>query len=257
MARLVARSAQWYGWTPDLPDRRDLRYQAPLARLGRLPAGVDLRPECPPVYDQGGLGSCTANAIAAALEFNQMKQQHEVFAPSRLFIYYNERVIERTVNDDAGAMLRDGIKSVARKGAPHESLWPYVIKRFRRKPSKASYTDARKHPAVLYQRVAQDLAQLRGCLASGFPFVFGFAVYASFESARVAKTGHVPMAKPKEKLIGGHAVMAVGYDHARKRFIVRNSWGERWGQSGYFTLPYEYLIDDNLSDDFWTIKLVQ
>jgi C1A family cysteine protease len=258
MARLVTRSPRWYGWTPDLPDHRDLMYQAPLARIGPLPPKIDLRRECPPVYDQGGLGSCTANAIAAALEFDQMKQkERNVFAPSRLFIYYNERVIEKSVDQDSGAMIRDGIKSVAKLGAPHEQIWPYVIKEFRKKPSKAAYADARRHPAVLYQRIRQDIRQVRGCLASGFPFVFGFTVYTSFESDRVAKTGRLPMPARREKEIGGHAVMAVGYDNPRRQFIVRNSWGAAWGLDGYFTMPYDYLLDENLCDDFWTIKLVQ
>jgi C1A family cysteine protease len=256
--RLPTRSARWYGWVPDLPDHRDRIYQAPLAMLGPLPVKVDLRDQCPEVYNQGGLGSCTANAIAAALEFDRMKQgESDVFIPSRLFIYYNERVMEGTVDEDSGAMLRDGIKSVAKQGAPHESLWPYTIKQFRRKPSRAAYKDARSHPAVLYQRLRQDIQQLRGCLASGFPFTFGFSVYTSFESDAVAGSGRVPMPAPKEKLLGGHAVLAVGYDHAREHFIVRNSWGPGWGMKGYFTIPYAYLLDENLSDDFWTIKLVQ
>ena len=105
--------------------------------------------------------------------------------------------------------------------------------------------------------MTQELSQLRGCLAAGFPFVFGFSVYEAFESDAVAKNGRVPMPKAKEKMLGGHAVLAVGYDHPKRRFIVRNSWGPTWGQQGYFTMPYEYLLDSNLSDDFWTIKLVQ
>jgi C1A family cysteine protease len=165
-------------------------------------------------------------------------------------------VIENSVDQDSGAMIRDGIKSVARQGAPHETLWPYVLNQFRKKPSKAAYADARKHQAVLYQRVQQDLSQMRGCLAAGFPFVFGFTVYTSFESDRVASSGNVPMPTLKEKEIGGHAVLAVGYDNPRRRFIVRNSWGANWGLGGYFTMPYDYLLDENLSDDFWTIKLV-
>jgi C1A family cysteine protease len=254
----VPRSSQWYGWVPDLPDQRDLVFRAPLAAIGPLPRQVDLRAACPPVYDQGQLGSCTANAIAAAVEFDQMKQGlADVFPPSRLFVYYNERVMEGTVDEDAGAMIRDGIKSVSKQGAPHEALWPYTIGKFRTKPSPPAFKDARKHPAVLYQRVSPDLPQLRGCLASGYPFVFGFSVYESFESPAVAKSGRVPMPKPKEKLLGGHAVLAVGYDHAKARFIVRNSWGPGWAQAGYFTMPYDYLLDGNLSDDFWTIKLVQ
>jgi C1A family cysteine protease len=257
-SRIVRRENKYYGWVPDLPDHRDRIYQAPLARLGTLPRIVDLREACPPVYDQGALGSCTANAIAAAIEFDQMKQEiADVFVPSRLFVYYNERVIEGTVDEDAGAMIRDGIKSVAKQGAPHEDLWKYIIARFRTKPSAAAVRDAKKHPAVLYQRLTQDISQLRGCLAAGYPFVFGFSVYESFESDAVAKSGRAPMPKPKEKLLGGHAVLAVGYDHAKSRFLVRNSWGTGWGQAGYFTIPYEYLLDSNLSDDFWVIKLVQ
>jgi C1A family cysteine protease len=154
-------------------------------------------------------------------------------------------------------MIRDGIKSVAKQGAPHEILWKYDLSKFRTKPSAPAYNDAKRHPAVLYQRVTQELTQLRGCLAAGFPFVFGFSVYESFESDAVAASGRTPMPKPKEKLIGGHAVLAIGYDHAKERFLVRNSWGPRWGQRGYFTMPYDYLLDSNLSDDFWTIKLVQ
>jgi len=251
------RSLKGYGWTPDLPDQRDRMYSAPLRRLGALPPSVDLRNVCPPVVDQGELGSCTANAIAGALQFDQMKQkQADIFPPSRLFIYYNERVIEHTVDEDSGAMIRDGIKSVSKQGAPHETLWPYDISKFRNKPSPAAYKDALKHRAILYQRLTQTLDQLKGCLAAGYPFVFGFSVYESFETQAVAKNGKVPMPKAKEKLLGGHAVLGVGYDDASKRFIVRNSWGTTWGLQGYFTMPYAYLTDGNLADDFWTIKQV-
>jgi C1A family cysteine protease len=252
------RAQKWYGWTPDLPDRRDQVYAAPLLQLGALPPSVDLRRKCPPVYDQGQLGSCTANAIAGAIEFDQMRQgAKDPFVPSRLFVYYNERAMEGTISEDAGAQIRDGIKTVSKQGAPHETLWPYKIAKFRTKPSKPAYQDAKKHPAVLYQRVARDLQQFKGCLASGYPFVFGFTVYDNFESQAVAKTGHLPMPQLSEKSIGGHAVAAVGYDSANNWFIVRNSWGGNWGMNGYFTMPFDYLLNENLSDDFWTIRLVQ
>ncbi len=255
---LPRRSIRGYGWIPDLPDQRDRIYAAPLAEIGPLPRVVDLRSGCPAVYDQGALGSCTANAIAGALEFDQIKQrQADEFVPSRLFIYYNERVIEGTVDEDSGAMLRDGIKSVAKQGAPHEPLWPYLLAKFRAKPSAAAYRDALKHQAILYQRVTPLLDQMRGCLASGFPFVFGFAVYESFESAAVARSGTVPMPSAGERQLGGHAVLCVGYEEVTRRFLARNSWGAAWGMKGYFTMPYDYLLDQNLSDDFWTIRLVE
>jgi C1A family cysteine protease len=253
-----------FGWIPDLPDQRDHIYAAPVKFLQKLPAKVDLRSQCPPVYDQGQIGSCTANAIGAAIQFDQMKQKlTQTFTPSRLFIYYNERSMEGTVNSDSGAYIRDGIKSVAKQGACPESIWPYDGSQFppnpklTLKPSKDCYKEAAKHKAIEYQRLVQNTNQMKGCLASGYPFVFGFTVYYSFESPEVKKTGHAPMPAPNEQVLGGHAVLAVGYDDSKQWFIVRNSWGKSWGMKGYFTMPYAYLIDNNLSDDFWTIRLVK
>jgi C1A family cysteine protease len=250
------REIRHYGWIPDVPDQRDHLYAAPPQYLAALPASADLRAKCPPVYDQGALGSCTANAIAGAVEFDRMKQKMPDLVPSRLFIYYNERVIEGTVPIDSGAMLRDGIKSVASDGVCPEPEWPYDIAKFARKPTAKCYADARLDRAISYQSILQDLNQMKGCLASGYPFVFGFTVYESFESEAVRKSGHAPMPEWGERPIGGHAVMAVGYDDAKQWFVVRNSWGPVWGLKGYFTLPYAYMIQTGLSKDFWTIRLV-
>jgi C1A family cysteine protease len=257
---MAARKIAHYGWVPDLPDHRDLLYAAPVAALQAIPPKVDLRPQCSPVYDQGQLGSCTANAIGAAFEFDLLKEnKNTAFPPSRLFIYYNERAIEGTVNTDSGAQLRDGVKALNQLGAPPETMWPYSDKNpgpFAEKPPPAVFTNAAQHKATSYQRVARAPTQMRACLASGFPFVYGFTVYESFESQAVAKTGIVPMPAPNEAVLGGHAVMAVGYDDAAQRFLVRNSWGTGWGMAGYFTMPYAYLLDPNLADDFWTIRSV-
>jgi C1A family cysteine protease len=244
-----------YGWVRDLPDHRDITYSSPIAPAA-LPPKVDLRGDCPTVYDQGQLGSCTANAIAAALDFDRHKQGLPFLFPSRLFIYYNERAMEHTVNSDAGARIRDGIKSVGTQGAPPEALWPYDITKFELRPSAAAFAKGKLDRALSYLRLTPLVSQLKGCLASGFPFVFGITVYESFESPEVAQTGLVPMPAPSEKALGGHAILAVGYDDSSQRFIVRNSWGNGWGIEGYFTLPYGYLTDPNLSSDFWTIRLV-
>jgi C1A family cysteine protease len=246
-----------YGWIPDIPDARDHVLHLP-KKAGALPPSVDLRPQCAPVYDQGQLGSCTANAIAGAIEFDQRKEQlAQIFTPSRLFIYYNERVMENSVDSDAGAQIRDGIKSVASQGVCAETLWPYAEDQFATRPSAPCYKIARTHPAVNYSRVPQDPNQLKACLAAGYPFVLGITVYESFESADVAHSGVVPLPQASETALGGHAVMAAGYDDASQRFLVRNSWGSDWGMGGYFTLPYAYLADDNLASDFWTIRVVR
>lgn len=242
-----------YGWRRQLPDHRDHLYTVDATSL---PSSVDLRPGCPPVVDQGQLGSCTANAIAGALGFD-MLAQNETFDPrSRLFIYYCERAMEGTVKQDAGAVIRDGIKAVNTYGAPPETLWPYNIARFARKPSRKAYTAARAFTSVKYSAPAQNLDALRAALAAGRPIVFGFTVYESFESQAVASTGQVPMPSPSERVLGGHAVLAVGYDDARGCFLVRNSWGTGWGLAGHCWMPYGYLTNPNLASDFWVIESV-
>ncbi len=241
-----------YGWVPDLPDKRDIMYGAVRRIPAKLPKSADLRAFCSPVEDQGSLGSCTANALAGALEYLEKKNGTEFEDLSRLFIYYNERAIENTINSDSGAMLRDGIKTLKKQGVCSEKLWPYDITKFTKRPDEGCYIEALDHQIESYQRL-QTVNEMRGCLASGFPFVFGFTVYESFESGSVAKTGILNMPGKHERVLGGHAVMAVGYNDGKKRFIVRNSWGFTWGQKGYFTMPYDYLADRNLSDDFWTI----
>jgi len=254
---LRTREVQRFGWVPDLPDARDFIYSAPEAVLTKLPTKADLRPKMPKIYDQGELGSCTANAIGAAFEFEQIKEGQTDFTPSRLFIYYNERAMEGTIDTDSGAMIRDGIKSVAKVGVCTETTWPYDIPKFTEKPPKTAYTEAKKHQALIYRRVLGNLHQMQGCLASGLPFVFGFSVYESFMSPEVAKTGEVPLPPRGEQLIGGHAVLAVGYDDKIQRFIVRNSWGTGWGIKGYYTMPYGYLTDPGLARDFWAIHAVE
>lgn len=250
--------ATHYGWKPDLPDHRDHVYSVPRhVTAVALPPSVDLRPMCPPVYDQGQLGSCTGNAIAAAIEFDRLKEKLPDWAPSRLFIYYCERWIENSIESDAGAQIRDGIKSINWKGAPKESTWPYDESKFAVCPPKAAWAEAWHHKAVGYQSVNQNLADLKGCLAEGYPIVFGFTVYDAFENEAVAQSGALDLPQLSEQIQGGHAVLIVGYDDASQRFIVRNSWGADWGQKGYFTIPYAYVTSPGLADDFWTIRLVK
>jgi C1A family cysteine protease len=259
------------GWVRDLPDQRDHIYSAPMARLRALPPKVDLRGQCPPVYDQGRIGSCTANAIAGAIQFDRRKSKSKLdFVPSRLFIYYNERSMEHSIPLDAGAQIRDGVKSVAKLGVCPEADWPYddtpadpKTNLFpagapeTTKPSAKAYTDAQTYRAISYQRLTQSLAQLKGCLADGFPFVFGFTVYSSLYDGKGNPRVDVPLPSGKDGVEGGHAVVAVGYDDAGSQFIVRNSWGSSVQDKGYFHLPYAYLTDPHLAGDFWTIRQME
>lgn len=242
-----------YGWIPDLPDHRDKFYTELVPRWEELPSHIDLREHCSPIENQGELGSCTANALVGNLEYLKKKKLHKILNFSRLFIYYNERVIEHTTNTDSGAQLRDGIKSLAKLGCCLESEWPYDIEKFTQKPPEKDYQDARDYQITSYYRLITT-DQMKHTLATHYPFVFGFSVYESFESEAVAKTGIVPMPAKSERLLGGHAVMAVGYDDRKQHFIVRNSWGTHWGVQGYFFLPFEYLANSHLSSDFWTIR---
>ncbi len=241
------------GWIPDLPDHRDILYKSVYKMPFFLPKKIDLRSNCSAVENQGELGSCTANALVGSLEFLEMKNGVKFCDMSRLFIYYNEREIEHSVDSDSGAMIRDGIKTLKKQGVCSEKSWPYNIAKFKKKPSPACFKEALNHQITSYQRL-ETVSQTKACLASGFPFVFGFTVYESFDTQIVEETGKVDMPKPDDYVLGGHAVMAVGYDDELKRFIVRNSWGKTWGRDGYFTMPYDYLADRNLSDDFWTIR---
>jgi C1A family cysteine protease len=250
--RKIAR----YGWRPDIPDWRDHRLALVRSGAAATPDAADLRPLSPPVVDQGQAGSCTGNAIAYALLFAGMREDNAPVELSRLFIYYNERAIEGTVDQDAGAMIRDGIKSVAQYGACLELAWPYNLSNLTVKPDDVAYYDAAQRRAIQYLRVAQMAEDLEACLAAGFPVVFGFSVYESFESDELARTGVVPMPQPGERQVGGHAVALVGYDKTRLMFLVRNSWGTGWGQGGYCWMPYDYVLNSDLADDFWTIRQV-
>lgn len=257
------------GWVPDLPDHRDLTYSAPLHRLQQLPPAVDLRPQFSfPPYDQGPIGSCTANAIAAAVQFDRAKNhQNPDFTPSRLFIYYNERSMEHSIPSDAGAQIRDGIKSVAKIGVCKETTWPYEpvaadpqTQLFppgsppATKPPAAAYHEAEVYRAVSYFRVQQSLSQMKGCLADGFPIVIGFSVYESIYDASGNPVTVLPMPSGTDSQIGGHAVVVVGYDDSKQLFTIRNSWGPDVQDHGHFYMPYAYATDSNLADDFWTIR---
>jgi C1A family cysteine protease len=264
------RKIQGYGWRRDLPDPRDRIYTPPkgtiVAGAGALPGTVDLSEHMPPIYDQGQLGSCTANGIARCLEYEALRQSEHAVTPSRLFIYYGEREIEGSVQWDAGAEIRDGIKVVASQGAPSETDWPYDIGRFTERPPEVAYADALNHQAIEYQRivVGGPGAPMRSAIASGLPIVFGFSVPASFEDGSWdPRAEPLPLPGAGAQFIGGHCVTISGYDFTRSRFNVpafqcENSWGPGWGMSGRFWMDYRWFTPSRgLTDDLWVISRVE
>lgn len=250
-----------HGWNRDLPDRRDFAFSAPPKLVRALNPTASLVTKMPAVIDQGSLGSCTGCASVAMVQYVRAKQlgvpTKSVWAPSRLFAYYNARRLGRTLSYDSGASIRDVVKGIAAYGAVDETMWPYVISKFAARPPALIVQEASRYQAISYQAVSQDLNQMRGCLAEGYPFIIGVSVYDSFLSEAAAGSGTIPLPSGNEALQGGHAILVVGYSDITQRFTFRNSWGAEWGRRGYGTLPYSYLTDTGLAGDFWTIRSVE
>lgn len=239
----------------DRPDTRDHHYNdlRPIAK----PPVVDLSGKCSPVRNQGDEGCCTGEAWTGAYEYEENIQAMSFFVASEQYVYYNERLLNNDTNEDAGAEIRDGIKTLVKYGICSEALWPLDPATISQKPSLEAYDDGAKHKALQYARVEQTENAITHALAAGHPVVFGITVYDSFESDDVAATGLVPMPNTEmETCQGGHAVLIVGYDYNKRLFKVRNSWGEDWGDKGYFYLPFEFVLSEELCEDFWIMTKV-
>ena len=249
-----------YGWKPSVPDDRDIKFSEQFMALSLVPTtkvkNIDLESQCGSPFDQLDLGSCTANAGAGLAEFLMNRLKLTFYIPSRLAIYYWERVLEHTVMEDSGASVRDVMKVMNTIGVPHEALWTYNTKKFTVKPNQQVVADANAHKIGTYLSIAQKLTELKQCLIGRYPFIFGFNAYESFESEAVANTGILPMPSKTEQALGGHCVMAVGFNDKTKMFKIKNSWGANWGQKGYFFMPYDYILNPDLADDFWTAKTI-
>jgi C1A family cysteine protease len=267
------------GWLRDHPSPRDYTVeQADVSKLlaktsqpkaAKLAATADLRQWCSPIEDQESLGSCTAHAGVGMLEYYERKACGHHINASRSFLYKATRKLGG-FKGDSGAFLRTTIGAMALFGVPPERYWPYRIARFDKEPPAFCYAFAQNYQSLVYYRLdpagsaAKDtLSAIKSHLASEMPAMFGFSV---FESIWEATGGEIPYPADNEQLAGGHAIMAVGYDDARKikspraggpqtkgAFLIRNSWGPSWGEKGYGWLPYQYVLD-SLADDWWVLQ---
>ncbi len=246
-----------YGYIKDAPDERDFLFKItkPLPEI-ELPDSVDLRHLCSPVRDQGELGACTGFALATGVrEFLQLKNTSLYTELSPMYVYYKERVFMGTVNEDSGASLRVGMRVLNKNGVCTEKCYPYEIKKFNKRPSFCADRESKNFKITGYHRL-DSLHEMQECLANGLGFSIGFMVYDSFESPEVAQGGIMPMPKSNELLLGGHAVFVVGYKTDANFagggcLIIKNSWGDWWGDKGYFYMPYEFAANNEMLVDAW------
>jgi len=233
-------------------DPRDFKVMFSAVPLARK---VDLRPLCSAVEQQDQLNSCTANAVVGAMEMLERKQGLPQRDLSRLFVYWNTRVLDGSTGKDAGAYISSAMRAVKASGACLESIWPYNVRAVFSKPSTGAYRDGMLRQAVEYARVAQGSGVLQA-LNGGLPVVYGTMLYESFEAV-TGQTGVVPIPAPGETQVGGHAMLIVGYDLDSKTYLVRNSWGAKWGLAGYCKVPFALVDNPTISWDFWIVRSIE
>ena len=255
----IEETPQKFGWVRDLPDIRDKKLSFKRHNYVQIKSKVDLRPQFCKIYEQGNINSAVALSIGSVLNFDANEQNMGSFDPSVLFIYFNERNLSsfENYNIDYGSSIRNTLKTINKIGVCSNNYWPYDINYFKTQPYKKCYEEAKEYSNIKYKRLNNgSLRDLKTCLSMGRPFVFGFSVYESFKNPLIwnPKIDSMPIPNPnKERLIGGHVCVAVGYSDKRKSFIIRNSWGKDWGLDGHFFMPYKFIVS-NQCDDFWTFQ---
>ncbi len=247
-----------YGWIGDDGHKSAPPFSShPSYKVMKVSASSDLTPLMPPIEDQGQLGSCTSFGIGRVLNYAHKKAGGSFFDPGHLFVYWNERAMEGTVNEDAGAQITDGITVVTKFGACSEKLWPYDIAKFKIKPPQKAYTDGLKFQAVHAYKVDNtDGVSIRKALSNGFPVVVGFMVYQDFENLNSSRYT-LRMPKKGERPLGGHCTVLTGHDDKRKLYIDDNSWNTDWGNKGRALLPYAYIHNGHICDDCWVIDIAE
>lgn len=223
----------------------------------KLSTSVNLKSQLSYVFDQGRIGSCTANSAGSMYSWIVQKNKRQLFIPSRLFLYYNTRQIQGTIGYDSGASLRDTMRSLKQYGVCPETSWSYLYENLFKTPTSSCYVEGLERQALSYASVSISLVSMKNVLQTR-PFVLGILVYSSFFAPTVTKTGYVPLPNTqKETLMGGHAILVLGYDDKKQCFYCRNSWGSSWGNQGDFYLPYQYATNRKLSFDAWVLYDVE
>ena len=244
---------------PQPEDMRDYVFDGYVQPMD-MPDFVTLRNQMPDAIDQGKLGSCTANSASSYIQYLYRKYGIPVVIPSRLYIYYNARVLmsKTSPHQDNGTTLRDTCKSIAKYGVCSEHMWEYNIRKFNTTPPLQCYKEGKLTPKIVYSAVKQDIDSLKSALILGFPIIFGMVIFSSFRSEIVGITGNVPIPKTiDETYIGSHALLIVGYDNVKRKFIILNSWSKHWGDQGYCEVDYDYIINPYLAGDFWTMQVAK
>lgn len=226
-----------------------------------LPIHFDLRtafPGCiPPVLDQSQLGACGPNEISNAMRYCLAKEKLQIFQPSRLYIYYFTRLFEGSdVHQDTGVSISGACGAIRKFGVCSENNWGYDITKYTQQPPRNAIIAAHTHiPGYQFLQVPQNLVSIKQALYSGYPVLIGLQLYTSFESDEVAKTGKVPMPDTtKETLLGGHCLNLISYNDTTQTFTGMNSWSDSWGDKGFFTIPYQYILDPNLGSDYCQVR---
>jgi hypothetical protein len=254
----LLRVNKLYNLKCDTEDSRDLMFKAEKLKVDNviLPVSFSLRDKMPDILDQGSLGSCGPSQISNCIKYCLKKLKFDEFQPSRLYMYYFTRLSEGyPLDQDTGITIRGGLKAIQKYGACSENNWGYNIPKYPIQPNSDCIQAGSSHiTGFRYIRVQQSLVNIKQALFGGFPIIVGIKLYSSFESDQVAKTGTVPMPNIKrEACLGGHACSIVGYDDITQRFTLANTWNSTWGDKGYFTLPYDFVLNNSLTSDFWII----
>lgn len=256
-------ASKWHKFNrvKDRPDHRDMMFTAPAPISVSYPSHISLRAGMGPVKDQGNVNGCTGYASAAAMLYVASKIQNIAVTDfSEFFAYYNGRKLENATLQDQGEQIRDTIKGLGQWGICENKLWPDDPAMVLREPSLEAYNNAALYKATAYRRVNLTEADIQAALVSGYPIIAGIAVYDSFETDQVTKTGIVPVPQQNEKFLGGHAILFTGYDFSdpnNKTIEFRNSWSSNWGNGGYGTLPLSFVLNPNLNEDMWVIVKVE